>query len=195
MSLTLIGRLVERVLTCLRRLAELSIARHVDVATSIELGNREQKQGLKAGIWSRKQEQQGEQDPAVDDGKEVDSSSTTKRRREIGVVERKNGFKEKEKEVEVEVDFLSPSKEMRRKRRGEGRSTSVDRKEEGIQGEGRGRFLVAGKGDGKKAKRRREINIGRQGGRSDSREQGVDSEARRATQERQVRGRRRGEAK
>ncbi|KAL5997850.1 hypothetical protein ACLOJK_008782 [Asimina triloba] len=62
-----------------------------------------------------------------------------KKRREIGAVDRKKGFKEKEKEVDV--DFLSSGREIGRKGRGEGKLVPVSKEEERILGEGgRGRW-------------------------------------------------------
>ncbi|KAL5974123.1 hypothetical protein ACLOJK_030786 [Asimina triloba] len=137
MLLTSIRQLVKRVLTYFRQLAKLSIARHVDVAISIELGwagvemgevdgyiclvartrrrSREQKMGAgtrrRAGINRDNEGNQmtGSRIQQLATGRR--DEKTTKRGREIGATERKNGFKENDKEVNVEVDFLLPKSE------------------------------------------------------------------------------------
>ncbi|KAL5983843.1 hypothetical protein ACLOJK_017939 [Asimina triloba] len=85
------------------------------------------------------------------------------------------GRKNREKKQGLEAGSSS-SRDWKREDGKEEKGDRSGRKEEWIQGEGegeeeggQGRFIVAGKGNGKKMKSKKEIGVGRHGGRRDSR--------------------------
>ncbi|KAL6010143.1 hypothetical protein ACLOJK_000574 [Asimina triloba] len=162
MLLASIGQIVERVLTCFRRPAELSVARHVDVATSIELGWAGVKVGSKSRDWKQELGQEAGARAGInkdDDENRMAGSSirkqrdekTAKRRRKIGATERKNGFKKKEKEGDEkkakrrrEIDVGRQGGRRFKEKEVEANFSSLGR-EMGRKRRGEGRLVLVGR--------------------------------------------------